>query len=274
MATPAWKVGAMNGPINVNVSDLINSSRNFYNNRFDILDQAVGNLQTQKNLGKISDMQFINQLQELATKQRGGFVGEPAARQVTDLQNQAQTAVAQQVYNDYIAQQKAQIQKTLDSADLQYAQATDDYQQGRINRDQYLKQRDAYFNTQRTRADLENTLPKFSYEQFAPGAALNTYQSGRMRDIQREQAIQQAAGQVFGGANPLSQSQLSQYAGSYLDPTAIKSIFEQQKLGGYKANQSNLAPQFSYKEPKYNFGGTGGRAQLPTENLGQRNYYK
>lgn len=274
MATPAWKVGALNNPVQVNVSDLINSSRNFYNNRFDILDQAVNNLQTQKNLGQISDVQFINQLQDLAARQRGGFVGEPAARQVTDLQNQASTAVAQQVYNDYIAQQKAQIQKTLDAADLQYAQATDDYQQGRINRDQYLKQRDAYFNTQRTRADLENTLPKFSYEQFAPGTALNTYQSGRMRDIQREQAIQQAAGQVFGGSNPLGQSQLSQYAGSYLDPTAIKSIFEQQKLAGYKANQSNLAPQFNYTEPKYNFGGTGGRSQLPTENISPRNIYK
>lgn len=273
MTTPAWKMGALNNPINVNVSDLINSSRNFYNNRFDILDQAVGNLQTQKNLGQISDMQFINQLQDLATRQKGGFVGQPAANQVTDLQNQAQTAVAQQVYNDYIAQQKAQIQKTLDSADLKYAAATDDYQQGKINRDQYLKQRDAYFNIQKTRADLEQALPKFSYEQFAPGKALNTYQSGRMRDIQRESAIKQQYSKVFGNSN-INQSVLDQYAGSYLDPSAINSIFQQQKLGKMDPNKAGLESTYRYTAPAYNFGGTGGRAQLPGENISPRNIYK
>ena len=272
MATPAWKLGRAQAPTQVSVGDLINSARNFYNNRFDIIDRAVSDLQTRKNMGQVSDLQFIDRLKGLQSRQRGGFLGEEGARPVADLQNQAQTAVAQQVYNDYIQNQKAQIQKTIDAAELDFASSTDDYQQGRLGRDAYLRKRDAYFNFQKGRADLENTLPKFSYEQFAPGKALSTYQSGRMRDIERERVIRDQARAVFGADIPASS--LYKYAGSYMPTDAIKSIFEQQKGAGFKAPQSNLSEMFTFSEPKYNFPGTGGRAQLPTENLGQRNYYR
>ena len=271
MAAPLWKVGAIPVQGQANVGDLINASRNFYNNRLDILDQAVGDLQTKKNMGNITDAQFIQQLQDLANRQSQGFTGPEAPKQVLDLQNQAKQAVAQQLYNDYIAQQKAEIQKTLDSADLQYAKAQDDYTQGRINRDEFVRQRDVYFNLQKNRADLENTLPKFSYQQFAPGTALNTYASGRMRDIERERQIRDAYQQTFG--KPIDARYLYSTAGTYLPIDAIKAQYKQQKVAS-PGSLGAVPGVYQYAEPKYNFGGTGGAPQLPTENYQQRNYYK
>lgn len=269
--TPLWKLGKIDNPIQVSVSDLINSARSFYNNRFEILDKTVSDLQTKKNQGNITDLQFINQLQSLSDKYRKSFVGADAVGQVSDLKNQAQQAVAQQIYNDYIATQKSQIQKTLDAADLQYAAAKDDYTQGRINRDQFMKQQDQYFALQKNRADFESTLPKFSYAQFAPGKALNTYASGRMRDIERERQIREAYQSTFG--KPIDAKYLYQTAGSYLPIEAIKAVYAQQKFG--KVNSlGGIQNQYLYSEPKYNFPGTGGTSQAPGEVYSPRNYYK
>lgn len=269
---PAWKIGRIPQKTQVNVVDLLSSARNFYNNRFDIIDRNVERLQDKQRRGELSDMQFLDALSSLANRQRGGFNRE-AASGVEELAQQQREAISKQVYNDYIDTQKRNIQKTLDAADIKFAAVQDDFEKGKINEQAYLAQRDAYFELQKNKADLEATLPKYSYDQFKPGAVLNTYKSGRLRDIERERQIRDSFKNTFG--KDISAKYLYETAGSYLPVSAIQQIYNQQKIAGQAGQaQGGISGDFKFQEPKYNFPGLGGRAQLPSENYGRRNYYR
>lgn len=269
---PAWKIGRIPQKTQVNLVDLLSSARNFYNNRFDIVDKTVQNYQDKQKRGELSDLQFLNALKSIANRQKGGFNPEAAAG-VQDLAQQQSEAISKQVYNDYIETQKRNIQKTLDAADVKFAAVQEDFNKGRISEPAYMAQRNAYFELQKNKADLENLLPKYSYQQFQPGAPLNTYQSGRLRDIERERQIRDAFKSTFG--KDISANYLYETAGSYLPVSTIQQIYNQQKIAGQSGQaQGGIPGDFKFSEPKYNFPGLGGRPQLPTENYGRRNYYR
>lgn len=271
---PSYKIGRLPEKRSVNIVDLLSSARNFYNNRFDIIDSTVEKLQQQKRLGQVTDEQFLNSLVNLQQRQRAGS-NVSAAQGVGDLELQQREAIAKQIYNDFIEGQKANIQKTLDTADVKFAQVQDDFEKGKINLDQYRLQRDAYFAIQKNKSQLESALPKYSYDQFNKENKLNTYASGRLRDVERERQIRQSFHDVFGQQSYIGVPQLLDTAGSYLDTEAIKKIFEQQKLAGIRPSQAGGVGDFSLgNAPKYTFPGTGGTPQAPNEVYSPRNIYK
>ena len=269
-----WKVGRIPSQRTANVVDLTNTARNAFNNRFDIIDKAVSNLQFQKDKGELTDIEFINSLKRLQERQKGGFFKE-GAESAEELGQQAEEAVAKQAYQDFVDQQKRGIQKTLDTADIKFAQVQDDFEKGKIGEDAYKAQKDAYFNLQRNRADLEASIPKFSFQQFRRGSELNQYSSGRLRDIERERQIRKDFQSVFGQGKFPGASNLFDAAGSYLPTSTIKDIFRQQKIAGFGPNQAGKLPDsFRYEAPKYQFPGTGGAPAKPNEQIYNRNIFR
>ena len=135
----SWKIGALPQQVSANLVDLQTNARNFYNNRFDIIDNAIANLQSKKARGEITDLQFVTSLNALSSaQQRAGYTENDKA--VTDLSQQAQEASAKQVYQDYIDTQKRNIQNTINAAETIMALTQDDFEKGKISLDAYKAQ--------------------------------------------------------------------------------------------------------------------------------------
>lgn len=268
----SWKIGALPQQVSANLVDLQTNARNFYNNRFDIIDNAIANLQSKKARGEITDLQFVTSLNALSSaQQRAGYTENDKA--VTDLSQQAQEASAKQVYQDYIDTQKRNIQNTINAAETIMALTQDDFEKGKISLDAYKAQRDAYLALKQKQASIDAFLPKYSFDQFKYGTALNTYQSGRMRDIERERQIRDAFKSNFG--YDIAANKLYELAGSYLPTEYLAQTFKQQKLAKIpKGDTGGLDKSFQMREPKYTFPGTGGVKQGADENYAMRNYYK
>lgn len=271
MAMAQWKASALPKQGTANLIDLQTNARTFYNNRFDILDNMIQSYQSQKSRGELSDRQFIEKLQNLANKKRAGGYTEQV-KAVEDLGQQSEEAIAKQVYNDYIEAQKRNLQNTINAAEVKFSLVQDDFEKGKINLDQYRAQRDAYLAMKKNAANMDAFLPKYSFDQFKYGSALNTYQSGRMRDTERERQIRDAFKSNFG--YDIDGNKLYELAGSYLPTEYLAKTFQQQKLAKVpKTDYGSLDQSFKMREQKYTFPGTGGRSQAPGENYARRNYY-
>ncbi len=280
-----YKLGRIPTKTSINPVDAQYAAQSFYNNRFDVLDNYINQLNTDKSLGAINDLNYIDNLTHLQNlyKQRG-FNPNESAQNVGNLKLQAEEAVAKQAYQDFVQQQQNAQQSLYNNADYAFAQAQDQYAKGKLSEADYNLYRDLYFEVQRAKGTYQP--PSYSFDQFRPGANLNVYKSGRMRDIAREQQVQQAYNAVYGGGNnQLIGTGLEEAAGSYLSPEALQKVFESQKK--YGLNQGTganfkLPSLYSYTSTgpgtsDYKFSGTGGVSggnpyATPTSNPTSKQY--
>lgn len=260
---PIWKVGRLPRQLSPDQNVALFTAKNFRQNRDDIVQRYIDKLNLQKRTGELNDIEYINELRGFQNRLRGTY-SRDSVGDVRELEQQAQENFAKQRFDDYTEELQRGLRTTLSAAEIKFAKVKDDYEKGKISDQAYQAQRDLFFNVQK---ELENfRLPKYSFEAFQPTAKINTYKSGRMRNIERERQIRNMFRQKFGA--DISGKQLENFAATYLPTSAIGSIFEQQKIAGIKAPKVGGYEDFVFNargpgRPGYQFPGTGGAPGTP-----------